>query len=86
MYTSRNNVIPVFQMPPCEDNGWITYSEELGRLVAYPEPGGSQGLADIKNGMLEEYDQSIKKQYGPEHFHGEEGMPIMAALRNVLEI
>lgn len=86
MTDPRNKALAIFQLPPCDQNEYISYSEEKGRIAAYTRPGGNEGLAQARDKMLKDYDELIKKEYGSEHFHGEDGLPIAAPIRQLLDL
>ena len=80
----RSKAQEIFQKPPCAENDYVSFDEEAGCIVAFMRPGGTQGGVDARNAVLREYDDAIKEKFGKEHFHGEEGMPLAAPIREAL--
>lgn len=85
MSTLKSKAMPIFQLDPCEENGYISFSEEEGRLIAYTPQGGDERYTKARNSVLEKYDTAIKSQYGEDHFHGEEGLPLGMPIREYLD-
>lgn len=76
----------MFQIEPCEKNGYVSFDESKKRLVQFPDPSEGTGYVAARERLLENYDAEIKRQYGDGHFHGEEGLPVALFLRETLNI
>ncbi len=75
----------VFAGEPSAENNWIAYDPIVGKLRKYPHEGMDEETANVfTREVLDPYDATIKKTYGPEHFHGEKGLPLAMGLRVML--
>lgn len=82
MSTLRSRAHEVFQKPPCDENRWVSFSEEYGCIVPFLPPGRDEN--DVFRRSFQsfiDYDREIKEEYGEEHFHGEKGVRLMLGLR-----
>lgn len=81
MSTLRNKAHKIFQQPPCEENRFFSFDDDLGYVTQFAPPWAPNADLEEMRKPFAAYDKAIKDEFGSDHFLGEEGMPLPIGMR-----